>query len=100
MNTQQIFNGATPIDRATRHYSHAVALWSAGREQEAADALDATLREKDDFAEALSMGTYILSRSRQNRNGVTLLSPRRGLQARSRVRMVEHGQAAVSTGAL
>jgi Flp pilus assembly protein TadD len=62
MNTQQTFDGATPIDRAMRHYSHAVALWSAGREQEAADALDAALREKDDFAEALGMGAYILCR--------------------------------------
>jgi Flp pilus assembly protein TadD len=62
MNTQPILDGATPIGRATRHYSHAVALWSAGREQEAADALDAALREKNDFAEALGMGGYILSR--------------------------------------
>jgi tetratricopeptide (TPR) repeat protein len=62
MNTQQIFDGATPIGRATGHYSRAVALWSAGREQEAADALDAALREKDDFAEALAMGGYILNR--------------------------------------
>jgi len=62
MNAQAILDDATPSGRATRHYSRAVALWSAGREQDAADALDAALREKGDFAEALSMGAYILSR--------------------------------------
>jgi tetratricopeptide (TPR) repeat protein len=62
MNSQGILDDATASNRAGRLYSRAVALWSAGREQEAADALDAALREKDDFAEALSMGAYILSR--------------------------------------
>jgi len=43
-------------------YAEAVMLWGRSREAEAAERLDAALRERPDFAEALSMGGYILSR--------------------------------------
>jgi Flp pilus assembly protein TadD len=43
-------------------YAEAVMHWGRGREAEAAERLDAALRERPDFAEALSMGGYILSR--------------------------------------
>jgi tetratricopeptide (TPR) repeat protein len=62
MNERERLDGATAGGRAARHYSRAVALFSQGREPEAADALDAALREKPDFAEALGMGGFILGR--------------------------------------
>ena len=43
-------------------YAEAVMHWGRGREAEAAERLDAALRERPDFAEALSMGAYILNR--------------------------------------
>jgi Flp pilus assembly protein TadD len=41
-------------------YAHGAALWKLGRKQEAVAALDAALRERPDFPEALCMGAYIL----------------------------------------
>jgi tetratricopeptide (TPR) repeat protein len=61
MNNLETLDESTPTSRAQRFYAAAVALWGQGRGQEAADALDQALREKDDFAEAFSMGAYILS---------------------------------------
>jgi tetratricopeptide (TPR) repeat protein len=62
MNDQRIsFEPATP-GLAEGHYSRAVSLWGEGREAESAEALDAALRAKPEFAEALSMGAYILNR--------------------------------------
>ena len=46
---------------ADRLYADAVALWDRGREMEAVERLDAALRERPDFAEALCMGAYILN---------------------------------------
>jgi tetratricopeptide (TPR) repeat protein len=43
-------------------YAEAVALCGEGHEVEAAERLDLALRERPDFAEALSMGAYILNR--------------------------------------
>jgi tetratricopeptide (TPR) repeat protein len=62
MNDERISFEPASASLAEGHYSRAVSLWSEGREAEAAEALDAALREKPDFAEALSMGAYILNR--------------------------------------
>lgn len=51
---------ATPINRPVALYADALALWDAGRPGEAADRLDEALRLRPNFAEALSMGAYIL----------------------------------------
>ena len=62
MNSLNTLDEAASRGAADRLYRRAVELWAAGREQEAADALDAALRERNDFGEALAMGAYILNR--------------------------------------
>ena len=44
-------------------YGQGVLMWRAGRRQEAVGLLDAALRAKPDFPEALCMGGYILGES-------------------------------------
>jgi tetratricopeptide (TPR) repeat protein len=46
--------------KADALYAHGAALWQVGRKQEAIAALDAALRERPDFPEALCMGAFIL----------------------------------------
>ena len=58
----QTAGGLLNQPRTDRLYAEAVTLWERGREIEAVERLDAALRQRPDFAEALSMGAYILNR--------------------------------------
>jgi Flp pilus assembly protein TadD len=62
VSVQQAASGARRPAGADRLYAEAVALWGRGREFEATERLDAALRERPDFGEALSMGAYVLNR--------------------------------------
>ena len=57
MSKRKLREAPAPADA---HYARALALWDGGRAREAADAIDSALRARPDFAEALSMGAYIL----------------------------------------
>ena len=51
-----------PRDAAAVHYAQAMRLVEAGRDAEASQRLDAALAERPDFAEAFSLGGFILER--------------------------------------
>ena len=62
MTTRPAIKQTTQDVRAASLYAEAVTLVESGREFEAADKLDAALGVKPDFAEALSLGAYLLDR--------------------------------------
>ena len=68
MSSQEIFDRATADGRAQRALFEGGRALGRGPRAGGGRALDAALREKDDFAEALSMGAYILSRRGKTRS--------------------------------
>ncbi len=62
MNARARNRKSESIPDPTEHYRRALSLWQAGQRGEAAAQLDAALRARPDFAEALAMGAYVLER--------------------------------------
>lgn len=65
MGGPNAFETAIPLNPSIALYGEALALWRAGKGKDAADRLDAALRLRPDFAEALAFGAYILERNGQ-----------------------------------
>ncbi len=63
MTPPNAFDAATPLNQAVALYGEALALWRDGDAKAAAERLDAALRLRPNFAEALAFGAYILERS-------------------------------------
>ena len=84
---------ATPINRPVALYAEALALWDAGRAQDAADRLDEALRLQPNFAEALSMGGYILERGGKAETAVRFYKRALECKASPADHLVQSGQA-------